>query len=256
MPSYLRVTPTHSRNVRETTTDPVPTRLPGNLVSVEKSWNGTDRARRAGLSCVRWGSRPGEARATIASGDARAVHVGGEGERPRAHARAVGQRARGRRRPHEELGREPAAHRPPDLSEPRRLPRHRGPAPRAQQARPPRVPRGAAALDVVHGRRADRGRAHEGRSLARGRHRSREYPEPGVAVQELTSRELGEPVPGFYSVSSTKMPAVVFGCTNAMRWPPAPRRGTSSTRRYPAARQRSSARSRSGTRYQTCSLAA
>src|SRR5213595_2040901 len=51
-----------------------------------------------------------------------------------------------------------------------------------------------------------------------------------------------------YSVSSSKMPAVVFGCRKAMRRPPTPRRGTSSTRRYPAARQRSSARSRSGTR--------
>src|SRR5437660_12193803 len=126
MPSYLRVTPTHSRNVRETTTDPVPTRLPGNLVSVEKSWNGTDRARRAGLPCVRWGSRPGEARATVASGDARAVHVGGEGEPHRAHARAVGQRARCRRRPHEEVGRELTTPRTRALPEHLRQRGHRG----------------------------------------------------------------------------------------------------------------------------------
>ncbi len=51
-----------------------------------------------------------------------------------------------------------------------------------------------------------------------------------------------------YSVSSSRMPAVVLGCRNAMRRPPAPRRGAGSTRRYPAARQRASAPSRSGTR--------
>src|SRR2546426_7633204 len=41
----------------------------------------TDRARRAGLPRV-WGSRPGEARTAVASGDPRAVHVRRESERP------------------------------------------------------------------------------------------------------------------------------------------------------------------------------
>src|SRR5438132_225540 len=50
----------------------------------------TDRARRAGLPRV-WGSRPGETRTAVASGDARAVHVRRESERPRADADAVGQ---------------------------------------------------------------------------------------------------------------------------------------------------------------------
>src|SRR5439155_22875669 len=63
----------HTRGiVRETTTDPVPTWRRGDAASVPTSWNGTDRARRAGQPRVRWGSRPGDARAAVASGDARA----------------------------------------------------------------------------------------------------------------------------------------------------------------------------------------
>src|SRR2546427_10735689 len=149
----------------------------------------TDCARRAGLPRV-WGSRPGEARTAVASGDARAVHVRRESERPRADADAVGQRARSRVRPSEIDRREPAPRRPPNLFEPCRLPCRRGPAARAEQGRPPAAPRGTAALDVVHGRRADRAGTHEGGTLAGGRDGSGEHPQSGGGVQELTPREL------------------------------------------------------------------
>ena len=52
-------------------------------------------------------------------------------------------------------------------------------------------------------------------------------------------------------VSSTSTPDVDDGCRNAMRLPSAPRRGVSSIRRMPCARQRSSVASRSSTAKQT-----
>src|SRR6266702_1492927 len=50
------------------------------------------------------------------------------------------------------------------------------------------------------------------------------------------------------STSCTVVVPIELARTNAIRRPPAPRSGTSSMRRYPAARQRSSVWSRSGTR--------
>src|SRR5712691_2684268 len=98
--------------------------------------------------------------------------------------------ARSRVQPLEIDRREPAPRRPPNLFEPCRLPCRRGPAARAEQGGPPAPPGGTAALDVVHGRRADRAGTHEGGTLAGGRDGSGEHPQSGGGVQELTPREL------------------------------------------------------------------
>src|SRR5437879_3063076 len=172
MPPYLRVTPTPTRGLlREAT---------------------TARTRRAGRPRVRGEGRIAGARAAVAAGIPGAVHVRRQGERPRAHEGAVGHGAWSRVRMDEERGAEAAAHGAPDLSEPRRLPRDRRPAPRAGQGRSTDVPDRAATGDLVHRGGSDRARARERWPLARGGHGPRGGGQPCRAVQALTPVEPGE----------------------------------------------------------------
>src|SRR6266516_3174519 len=134
MPPYLRFTPSSPRIIRETT---------------------TGRARRAGLSRVRKRREP-DARAAVAQRDARPVHVRREDERLEAHGRTVGHGARARGRLDEGRTNESAARGHPEVPEPRRVPRGRGPVAGPGAGQPAELPRRAPAVQRVQRRAADR----------------------------------------------------------------------------------------------------
>src|SRR4029077_13637613 len=206
----------------------------------------TGRARRAGRPCVRRSCEQG--RAAVAATDAHAVHGGGEGERSLANGRPVGVRPWAGGGLDEGQRAEGAPHRHSEILEPRRLPRDRGTTPSRGSRQHHQLSGGGPAVERVHRRLSRRSGASEGWQVGCERRAPGEPPHTGRCMPPVIRGNVSAPRRVSYSVSSTRMPAVAFGWMNAIRRPPTPRRGTSSTRRYPSARHRSSARSRSGTR--------
>src|SRR2546426_433427 len=165
MPPYLRFTLSSPRIIRETT---------------------TGRARRAGPPRVR--RRQSDARAAVATRDARAVHVGREGERREAHGHPLGHGARARGRV-DEVRRAAAATRGhPEVSQPRGLPRDRRPAPGPRTRQPAALPRRRPAAQRVQHCAADRPGARQGRYLAGAGRAPRRRGQPGRRVQALSAR--------------------------------------------------------------------
>src|SRR6266566_2287615 len=123
----------------------------------------------------------------------------------------------------------------PEVRGSRGLPCHRRAAPRARPRQHEHVPGRAAAAGRLHGRVPDRSGAHQKRRLGGERRASGDHSHAGVVVPAVSPRNVSARRRVTYSVSSSRMPAVVFGWTKAMRRPPAPLRGTSSMRRKPAA---------------------
>src|SRR5207249_10829917 len=105
----------------------------------------------------------------------------------------------------------------------RGLPRDRR-APRGARARQlEKLPGRAAAAGRLHGRVSDRSRADQERRLGGERRAPGEHSHAGDGVPAVSEGNVSAGWRVSYSVSSSKMPAVVFGCRKAMRRPPAPR---------------------------------